>query len=724
MTIRKLLLSVLSIAWTASLYADSLSEQSAAAALAQRLWPRKGKQVEFVCVPSESDYYEIDGESGHVRITGNNANSLAAGLGEYMRLFCHVDVSWYTRDAVREPHRLPVPDRIVRRDALVKNRFFLNYCTFGYSLAWWQWSDWERLIDWMAIHGVTMTLANTGQEAVWQKVWEHYGITDQDCREYFTGPSYLAWHRMSNIDSWHGPLPQGWIDAQAELQKKIVAREAELGISPILSSFNGHVPHILKDKFPDSDIRQLSRWSGFDQPYSCWYLSPADPLFKEIQTAFLDEQRRMYGDVSHVYGVDPFNEVDPPSWDLDYLREAARMTYGALSESDPDAVWLQMGWLFFYAKKKWTPERIQAYLEAVPEGHLLMLDYYCEFYEVYRDTEQFYGQDFIWSYLGNFGGNTMMCGDYHEVSSRIDRAYAEADCMTGIGCTLEGLGVDEPMFEYVLSRAWSRDYSDEDWISSVADKRLGFRDDSYRAAWHEIYDGVTQRARDRAMIVPARPNMEGVSKWKLTYGYDNDCLYRAWGDIVSCRHSRESGYLFDCVNVARQCMENWFSDLFKDVLAAYKDGDAAKVAEISDMMLELLDDIDLLCGSDSYFLLGKWIGDARAWGVSDDEKDYFERDARMLITTWGGEGASLNDYAGRSYSGLVADYYRPRWKAFLEGLKSSAELGTSFDIDSFVAWSKEAEWRWASQDKTVYPAVPHGNPYRLSRRLYRKYSKR
>ncbi|WP_295712616.1 alpha-N-acetylglucosaminidase TIM-barrel domain-containing protein [Mucilaginibacter sp.] len=51
------------------------------------------------------------------------------------------------------------------REASVPNRFFLNYCTFGYTMHWWKWEDWEHLIDWMALKGVTMPLSITDQEA-------------------------------------------------------------------------------------------------------------------------------------------------------------------------------------------------------------------------------------------------------------------------------------------------------------------------------------------------------------------------------------------------------------------------------------------------------------------------------------------------------------------------------------------------------------------------------
>ena len=38
-------------------------------------------------------------------------------------------------------------------------------CTPGYSYVWWQWPDWEQHIDWMALNGVTLPLAFTGQVA-------------------------------------------------------------------------------------------------------------------------------------------------------------------------------------------------------------------------------------------------------------------------------------------------------------------------------------------------------------------------------------------------------------------------------------------------------------------------------------------------------------------------------------------------------------------------------
>lgn len=38
----------------------------------------------------------------------------------------------------------------------------MNVCTFGYSYVHWDWSRWEREIDWMALNGINMPLAFNG----------------------------------------------------------------------------------------------------------------------------------------------------------------------------------------------------------------------------------------------------------------------------------------------------------------------------------------------------------------------------------------------------------------------------------------------------------------------------------------------------------------------------------------------------------------------------------
>lgn len=63
---------------------------------------------------------------------------------------------------------------------------------------------------------------------------------------------------------------------------------------------------------------------------------------------------------------------------------------------------------------------------AVPGDRLVSLDYYCENTEVWRMTDRYYGKPYIWCYLGNFGGNTMLKGNLRETGRRIERPSPKA----------------------------------------------------------------------------------------------------------------------------------------------------------------------------------------------------------------------------------------------------------------------------------------------------------
>lgn len=52
-------------------------------------------------------------------------------------------------------------------------RYYQNVCTQSYSFVWWDWARWEQEIDWMALNGINLALAWSGQEAIWQRVRAH-----------------------------------------------------------------------------------------------------------------------------------------------------------------------------------------------------------------------------------------------------------------------------------------------------------------------------------------------------------------------------------------------------------------------------------------------------------------------------------------------------------------------------------------------------------------------
>ncbi len=678
-------------------------DERSAMELAERIVPAYADNISFVQTEDTVDFFELSMKGDRLVIKGNNANSMAVGLNHYLKNTCDVTVSWHAYDTVQYPMPMPVLDEPVRAEARVDERFFLNYCTFGYTMPWWKWEDWERLIDWMALNGVTMPLANTGQEAVWQKVWRKHGLTDEQIRSYFTGPAHLAWHRMCNIDSFDGPLPQGWIDSQVDLQKKILARERALNMRPVLSAFGGHVPEQLKDIYPDARITDIPGWGGFDEEYLCHFLAPMDTLYARIQKEYMEEQERMFG-TDHIYGVDLFNEVEAPSWDPETLAAISKGAYESMATVDSDAKWLQMGWMFYYDQKHWTRENVEAYLRAVPQDKVIILDYYLEHTPVWTLTDSFYGQPYILCYLGNFGGNVRLAGHFHQTGERIEDAFARGgDNLIGLGSTLEGFGVNQFMYEYLFDKAWNTGISDDEWVKNLADRRLGKPDENARKAWKTLTDSVYIGGSfsSQTPLACARPCLEGFWHWTAIHNvkYDNATLILAWKDLLASPSDRDS-YRFDIVNIGTQVLGNHFAVLRDEFTAAYRSGDLLGAETTGRKMLELIDDMDALAACEPQLRLDRWLDDAAACASAPDEEAYYRRNARTIITVWGHE-TSIRDYASRLWSGLLDSYCKPRWEMFIEEILLCMREKRQYDEKAFFEKLTEFENRWAAEEQQI-----------------------
>jgi alpha-N-acetylglucosaminidase len=482
------------------------------------------------------------------------------------------------------------------------------------------------------------------------------------------------------------------------------------------------VPKELADVYPSIDTTRVSYWGGFADEYRCTFLAPMDPLYAEIQKDFLTVQTEMFG-TDHIYGVDPFNEIDAPSWDPQTLAAMSAHIYESMSAVDPEAVWLQMGWLFYADPIHWNQENIEAFLRAVPQDKMILLDYYCEFIEIWKQTKEFYGQPYIWCYLGNFGGNTMMSGNFRTVSSRIEDALANGgDNLIGMGSTLEGFGVNMFMYEYILDRAWNTGMSDDEWISKLADRRLGYADEGVRKAWATLCDDVyTEHSKTgHATLTCAHPALEGNWHWttKPSMNYSVETLWDVWDALLAAPSDRDS-YKYDVVNVGRQVLGDMFMGVRDDFTAAYKSGDLAGMEDNAELMLEIIDDMDRLVSCHAEFSLKDWVDMARSFGNTPEEKDYYETNARTLVSVWG-DSYHLSDYASRAWAGMLSTFYKVRWEMFVNEVMDSFKAGVPFDAKAFDARIWEFENKWAkSSHKIEYPQA--GDPVAVAKELAQKY---
>ena len=215
-----------------------VSPAEAAAKLITRVLP--GQSSRFLCetIPQEngSDVFEIEAKDGKIVLRGNNGISIAMAFNWYLRYTAKTNFDWQAAAPLEIQGELPLPVTKVRQTCAAKERFFLNYCTYGYTMPWWGWEQWQRFVDWMAMNGINRPLLQAGTEAVWLEVWKSYGLTDEQVRTYFGSPAHLPWHRMANHDKWDRPLPASYIEGQMKLQKCVCDPESHFGFATLAST--------------------------------------------------------------------------------------------------------------------------------------------------------------------------------------------------------------------------------------------------------------------------------------------------------------------------------------------------------------------------------------------------------------------------------------------------------------------------------------------------------
>ena len=709
-------------------FAQNQLNAKASLALIQRIVPGHAAQFSVESLPGASgkDVFEIESRGNKIVLRGNTGVAVGSALYYYLTEYCHSQITWNGTN-LHLPASLPRPVSKIHKTTPYDYRYYLNYCTFNYTLDWWDWNRWQKEIDWMALHGINMPLAITGEEYTWYIVYKEMGFSDKDLQEFFCGPSYFAWFWMGNLDAWGGPLPMNWIQNHKILQQKILQRQRELGMKPVLPAFTGHVPLAFKKRFPNARLKQTNWTNGFADTY---ILDAKDPLFSEIGKKFLEAQQRIYG-TDHLYSADTFNENEPPSDEPAFLSELSAKVYEGMKSADPQAIWVMQGWLFYNDRKFWKAPQIKALLDAVPNEHMILLDLAAEIEPIWKRTDAFYGKPWIWNMLHNFGGNISMFGRMETVATAPAAALHDKNAgqMQGIGLTMEGIEQNPVLYELMTDHTWRDSAIDlQLWLPTYIRNRYGVTDDNALKAWKILaataYNG--KALRDGAeSIITGRPTFDSATAWTRTaLNYAPADLLPAWDYFIkSSDHCKNSdGFQYDIVDVTRQVLANYGNHLQQKATIAFRQKNTADFTLYAKAFTALIGDMDKLLATRKDFLLGPWLADARKWGTTPSEKALYERNARDLITLWGDVNSPLHEYANRQWSGLLNDFYKPRWEKFFTAAGQSLQGGNAFDTKAFEKNISEWEWKWVTTQKP-FPVIASGNPVAAAQLLYTKYRK-
>lgn len=673
------------------------------------------------------DTFVIESFKDKISITGTSGVAVATGLYYYLKHYCSVHVSWsgvQTKTVTGSPPMVTKPIMVTLNDRF---RYYQNVCTASYSMVWWNWTRWEQEIDWMALSGINLPLAFNGQEEIWRRTFLKLGLNQAEIDPFFSGPAFLAWQRMGNVRGFGGPLPESWHRQQMELQHKILTRMRDFGMTPVLPAFSGHVPRAMERLFPNTTMARTC-WQKFKDPYDCpTFVYPNETLFVTIGKTFLAEYIREFG-TNHAYNTDLFNEINPPSSKLQFLRDSGKAVYNAMSAADPKAVWMMQSWLFVNDFIFWTKERIEALLTSVPEGRMVILDLNSDLHPEFMNTSMYFGHPFVWNMLLNFGGVLGLYGSLDAVNMGPKKARDAAhSTMIGIGLTPEGIFQNDIMFEFMNENAWRQSTVDIDqWVLNYALRRYGTLNVNASSAFLRLRKSVYNlkpslgiKDHGRCALVE-RPQLH-ISRliW-----YDPKDVYAAWGHLLDAandpRIAEMETYRYDLVDVTRQSLQLLIEDAYEAVVKSFKNKSMELLRKTSQTMRDMLVDIDTVLGSDRHFLLGNWLEDAKRWGSTPEESNLYEYNARNQITLWGPEGEVV-DYANKQWSGLIRGYYLKRWEFFFKTLKECLETHSHFNNTLFkkdIFSNVEEPFTFATD---LYPTMPQGDSLIISTKLFKKY---
>lgn len=682
----------------------------------------KGASRKFIIERRESgrDFFELDQKGNKVVIRGNNYVSIATGLNWYLKYYAGIHLSWNGMTA-KLPDVLPPVPRKERHETGLPYRYDLNYCTFSYSMAFWDWSRWEKEIDWMALHGVNLSLALTGTETVWRNVLGKLGYTRNEINEFVAGPAFTAWWLMNNLEGWGGPNPDSWYDRQELLQKKIVKRMREYGIEPVLPGYCGMVPHNAREKL-GLNVSDPGHWCSYRRPA---FLQPEDERFEEIAALYYKELTKLYGKASF-YAIDPFHEGGNTQGVN--LEAAGKAIMRAMKKASPRAVWVVQAW------QNNPRTDMTAHLEA---GDLLVLDLHSECRPQWGDPssewyrkEGFGQHHWVYCMLLNFGGNVGLHGKMDAVINGFYDAAADAHAgktLRGVGMTPEGIENNPVMYELVMELPWRQSrFTRDEWLDRYVYARYGTKDQTLRQAWKLLGDGIYNSPKDKVQqgthesVFCARPGLDvyQVSSWSEMKDYyrPREVMEAARLMVsVAGKYRGNNNFEFDLVDVLRQALAEKGRLMHKAVAAAFRAGDKPLFELASQRFLHLILLQDELLATRSEFRVGTWINAARSLGDIPEEKDLYEWNARVQITTWGNRVAAdqggLRDYAHKEWNGILKDFYYMRWKTYFEYLTRILD-GERVEEPDFYA----LEELW-TKDSAPYSSKAEGNCVEVAKRI-------
>src|SRR5699024_1786781 len=496
-------------------------------------------------------------------------------------------------------------------------------------------------------------------------------------------------------------------------------------------------------------------------------LNPQEPRFGQLAESVARTQVEQLG-TDHLYAADPFIESIPPSGALADLAEHTRAVYAGMTAADPDAVWVMQAWPFHYHRQFWTAGRIAAVTGAVPDGRLLLLDLWAEHAPVWDDGRGIKDTPWMWSAVHNFGGRFSVHGDLHglvtDLGGVLDTARAVGNAadapddggvghLVGTGLAMEAIENNPVFYELATDLIWHTPDL-EAWVGRYVRQRYGLSQAppstiaAATRAWELLLTTLYRPGASRSTPSPliARPwevdppfarqrsageFLDADAPVAISANIDAESDPHVEGDLSavadSAAHLLEVARVqpgpevaSDLVDLLTHLVAQRSRAVIRGASAAARSGEVDGVAHHADLLGRALDDLDRLVATQPDRLLGTWLTQAARWGGDQAERATLVRDARRLLTVWARQDSGLHDYSRRHWSGLLADFYAPRWQLWIDHPSQVAAVGPQVDPGPFRAAVVQLEEDWAGE-ATIGEVEPRGDVLVIAAEVLERY---
>ena len=692
---------------TVSAQSENRGSADASRNLISRVTSKSNIPIKITLIKNgEYPFFEYSVKQGVLYLKGNNSISICRGFYDYVKKNRLGVYSW-SGNNIKLPQNLPTTDKVSVISPF-KNHYYLNVVTYSYSMPYWGWERWEKEIDWMALHGINMPLTLIAHEAIMARVFKKIGFSEKDINEYYVGPAHLPFSRMGLIEKLDGPLDKSWYDQSIDLQHKVLSRMRSLGMKPICPAFAGFVPEGIKKLFPKTKVVK-THWGG---AFNNWMISPEEKLFSELSTAFIQEWEKEFGKCTY-YLSDSFNEMEipfPPKEDPNrykLLSNYGSAVYQSIKNANPNAVWVMQGWMFGYQRHIWDYNTLKALVSKVPDDKIILLDLAADYNKHFWNSEAnwefykgFFNKQWVYSVIPNMGGKTGMTGvlDFYANGHLEALSSTNKGNLIAHGMAPEGIENNEVIYELLSDAGWSnKPINIDKWLEEYSYNRYENCTEDISKCWkllsESVYGSFTDHPRYNWQFRPGTVKNGSIQI--------NDSFFNAIESFIAAADIFKSSPLYqaDLVEFTAHYLGAKAELLTKAIDIQYEKGDTLRAIKFEKDFLYILLGIDKLLSSHPTLRLENWLNYAMEKGYTLDKKRQYLKNARRIVTIW---GPPVDDYSARIWSGLIRDYYLPRWENYFNYRKRNVR----FNFEQWERdWVEHHELSAAKKPKNIIDEV-------------------